>query len=82
MTSLSSFLVEKIGPTPIVFKFQGAPKKPCFQDGHLEIRDTKVDHIYWNAFLIICNEPKEITKMVSKLIRSRLVNITSHPTTM
>ncbi len=82
MASSSSSLIERIAPKPIVFKFQGALKKSCFQDGHLEIKDTELGHIEWNTFLILYNKPKERSTMVSSLIQSGLVNVVSHPTSV
>lgn len=78
MASSSSSMAEKISPKPIVFKYQGAPRKSYFQDVHVEIKDTELRHIDWNDFLIICSKPKERFAMVSSLMHSGLVNVVSH----
>ena len=39
-------MAEKIAPKLIVLKYQGAPRKSYFQDGHAEIKDTELGHIH------------------------------------
>ena len=82
MASSSSLIAEKIAPNPIVFKYQGAPRKSYFQDGHAKIKDIELEHIDCNVFLMIYNKPKERSVMVSTLMRSGLVNVASHPTSI
>ena len=38
-------MADKMAPKPIFLKYQGAPKKSIFQDGHAEIKDIELGHI-------------------------------------
>ena len=82
MASLSSSIVEKMALKPIIFKYQGAPMKSRFQDGHGEIKDTTLRHIDWNSLLTISNKPKESLVKISVLIQLGLVNVVSHQTSI
>jgi hypothetical protein len=71
-------MVAKITLEPVTFKFHGPPKKLIFSDNNSEAWDTKMGHIDWNTFLVLCNKLRERLEMISSLILSGLVNVTSH----
>ena len=73
-------MVENIYPKYFVFKYQGASRNSHFQDGNVDIRDIELIHIDWNSFLTIFNKKKEQSTMVLAMIKSGLINTTSHLT--
>ena len=47
-------------------------------DKHSKVHDTKMSHIDWNTFHVLCNKSRERLEMISLLILSGLVNVASH----